>query len=192
MKRKVILSMFTTLDGFIAGPNGEFDAFNPSDEEITFGNEFFRSVDGFMFGRVIYEGFVSYWDALDPTDVSTSKANLEFADIFRNKTRVVFSRTLAKVDDKAILIKDNIAAEVSTLKKQSGRDLVLVCGPELLSTFARLGLIDEYRLMVLPTALGSGKALFGDIQEKPKLKLLATRVFASGTVLHHYQSETMA
>jgi dihydrofolate reductase len=186
--RNVVLSMFTSLDGFIAGPNGEFDAFDPSEEELTFGNEFFRSVDGFLFGRVIYEGFVSYWDTLDLTDGSLSPANREFAHIFRQATRVVFSRTLQQVDAKAILIKDNIAAEVAKVKQQSGRDLALVCGPALLASLARLNLIDEYRLMVLPTALGRGKALFGNLQEPLKLTLVSTRVFPSGTVLHHYRS----
>jgi dihydrofolate reductase len=186
--RNVVLSMFTSLDGFIAGPNGEFDAFDPSEEEVAFGNEFFRSVDGFLLGRVIYEGFVSYWDTLDLTDGSLSPANREFAHIFRRTMRVVFSRTLQQVDAKAMLIKDNIAAEVARLKQQPGRDLALVCGPTLVATFAQLGLIDEYRLMVLPIALGRGKALFGGLQEAVKLTLLSTRVFSSGTVLHHYRS----
>jgi len=81
--RNVALSIFTSLDGYIAGPNGEFDAFDPSEEELMFGNEFFRSVDGFLFGRVSYEGFVSYWGTLDLTDGSLSPANREFAHIFR-------------------------------------------------------------------------------------------------------------
>lgn len=178
--------MFTTLDGFISGPNGAFDAFDPSEEELTFGNEFFRSVDGFLLGRVMYEGFVSYWDTLDLTDVSLSPATREFAEIFRKKARMVFSRTLEKVGDHAILLKDHLAAEVSRLKHQPGRDLALVCGPDLLATLIRLGVIDAYRLMVLPTALGRGRALFGDLQEGLKLKLVSTKVFASGTVLHHY------
>lgn len=137
------------------------------------------------------EGFVSYWDALDLTDGSLSPANREFAEIFSKKTRAVFSRTLVKMDDKAILIKDNIAAEVSKLKRQPGRDLTLVCGPDLFATLIQLGLIDEYRLMVLPIALGRGKALFGGLQAGRKLKLLATRVFASGTALHHYRPADM-
>lgn len=189
--RNVVLSMFITLDGFIAGPNGEFDAFDPSEEELTVGNEFFQSVDGFLFGRVMYEGFVSYWDALDPTDGSLSPANREFAELFSTKSRVVFSRTLAQVDDNAILIKDNIAAEVAKLKQQPGRDLALICGPNLFATLVTLSLIDEYRLMVLPTALGRGMALFGGLQTGLKLKLLSTRVFASGTVLHQYRSGDM-
>ena len=153
-----------------------------------FGNEFFRSVDGFLFGRVIYEGFVSYWDTLNLSDDSLSPANREFAHIFRHTTRAVFSRTLQQVDANAILVKDNIADEVAKLKQQPGRDLALVCGPELLATLVRLGMIDEYRLMVLPTALGLGKALFGNLQEALKLTLVSTRAFSSGTVLHHYRS----
>jgi dihydrofolate reductase len=185
--RKITLYMFTTLDGFIAGPNGEFDAFNPSEEVIAFGNEFFGAMDGMMFGRTIYEGFVEYWDTLDLIDSSNSIANVKFALIFRNMTRVVFSRTLDKVGDKTILIKDNIAAEVAKLKQQPGRDFVLVCGPELLATFVDLNLVDEYRILVLPTVLGRGKALFGDIKENLNLKLLSTRVFESGVVMHHYR-----
>lgn len=185
--RKVVLYMFTTLDGFIAGPNGEFEDHAPSDDEMEFAIEFFGSVDGILFGRVIYELFVSYWDALDPTDASHSKADIAFATRFRNMTRVVFSRTLDNVEDNAILIKDDIAAEVSKVKQQPGRDLLLICGPELLSTFVRLGLVDEYRILVKPAVLGRGKALFGDVQEKLQLKLLSTRVFESGVVMHHYQ-----
>lgn len=185
--RKVVLYMFATLDGFIAGPNGEFDDYEPSAEEMKFANEFFSSADSILFGRVTYEGFVSYWDTLDLTDESIHQGDKEFARLFRNMTRVVFSRTLDHVPDNATLIKDNIAAEVSKLKQQPGRDLVLICGPELLSTLAQLGLVDEYRILVKPAALGHGKALFGDIRAKLPLKLLATRVFESGVVMLHYQ-----
>ena len=185
--RKVVLYMFTTLDGFIAGPNGEFDDYIPSDEEMKFANELFSSADGILFGRVTYEGFVSYWDTLDLTDASISEGDAEFARIFRNMARVVFSRTLEHVEDNTVLIKDNIAAEVSKLKQQPGRDLMLVCGPELLATLTQLGLVDEYRILVKPRVSGRGKALFGEIKERVLLKLLSTRVFESGVVMHQYQ-----
>ncbi len=136
---------------------------------------------------MIYEGFVSYWDALGPTDASVSEADVEFAKVFGNMTRVVFSRTLDSVEDDTSLVKDDIAAEVSKLKQQPGRDLLLICDPELLSTLVQLGLVDKYRILVRPVVLGRGKALFGDIQEKLQLKLLSTRVFESGVVMHHYQ-----
>lgn len=179
--------MFTTLDGFIAGPNGEFDDYEPSAEEKKFANEFFSSVDGILFGRVTYEGFVSYWDTLDLTDGSISQGDVEFARLFRNMTRVVFSRTLDQVEDNTVLIKDNVVAEVSKLKRQPGRDLALICGPELLATLAQLDLIDEYRILVKPAASGRGRSLFRDIQAKLRLKLLTTRVFESGVVMLHYQ-----
>jgi dihydrofolate reductase len=186
--RNVVLYMFTTLDGLIAGPNGEFLDYDPSDEEMAFANELFGSADGILFGRKTYEGFVSYWDALDPADACIRKADVEFARIFGNMTRVVFSRTLDRVGGDAILIKDNIAAEVSRLKRQPGRDLLLICGPELLSTLVGLGLVEEFRILVRPMVLGRGKALFGDIPERLQLKLVSTRVFESGVVVHHYQS----
>ena len=185
--RNVVLYMFTTLDGLIAGPNGEFLDYDPSDEEMAFANELFGSADGILFGRKTYEGFVSYWDALDPADACIRKADVEFARIFGNMTRVVFSRTLDRVGGDAILIKDNIAAEVSRLKRQPGRDLLLICGPELLSTLVGLGLVEEFRILVRPMVLGRGKALFGDIPERLQLKLVSTRVFESGVVVHHYQ-----
>ena len=182
------LYMFTTLDGFIAGPNGEFDDYEPSVEEAVFANEFFGSADGIVFGRMTYEGFVAYWDTLDLTDATLPRTDVEFAQIFRKLLRVVISRTLDQVDPKAILIKDNIAAEILRLKQQPGGYLVLICGPELLSTLVELGLVDEYRLLVKPRVLGQGKALFGNVRQKLRLKLSSTRVFESGVVMHHYQS----
>jgi dihydrofolate reductase len=185
--RKVVLYMFTTLDGFIAGPNGEFLDYEPSDEEMAFANELFDSADGILFGGRTYEGFVSYWDALDPSDETIGRADIEFTGIFRDMTRVVFSRTLDKVDGNAILIKGNIAAEVSKLKRQPGRDLLLICGPELLSTLVELRLVDEFLLLVRPLLLGRGKALFRDIPNELRLRLISTRVFESGVVMHHYE-----
>jgi dihydrofolate reductase len=189
--RKVILYMFTTLDGFIAGTDGGFDDYEPSAEEMKFANEFFSTADGILFGRVTYEGFVSYWDPIaqgqPPAGAADPEGEIEFANIFKDMTRIVFSRTLDHVEGNAILVKDNIAANVSKLKGQPGRDFLLICGPELLATLVDLGLVDEYRILVKPRVLGRGKALFGDIKEKLQLKLLSTRVFESGVVMHNYR-----
>ena len=185
---KVVLYMFMSLDGFIAGPNGEFDAFYPSDEEIAFGNRsFFSSVDGFMFGRMIYQDFIAYWDTLDLSDPTITPANREFARIFSEKHRVVFSNTLDAVTDNATLLRDYLTHGVAALKQRFERDFALICGPDLLSTLIGLGLVNECRIMVMPTALGRGKALFGSLTTATKLTLLTTKAFASGTVLHHYQ-----
>jgi dihydrofolate reductase len=187
--RKIILYMFTTIDGFISGINGEFDDYEPSVEEHQFANTLFRTSGGVLFGRKTYEGFVDYWDTLDLTDLSIPLVGREFATIFRGLPRVVFSRTLTKVDSRTTLIAGNLAVEVSTLKQQPGNDLLLVCGPELLATLVAHGFVDEYRLMIKPTALGQGKALFGEVKDKLRLKLLSIQSFQSGTVMHHYQTD---
>jgi dihydrofolate reductase len=179
--------MLVTLDGFIAGPNGELGSFDVDDEMMQFANRFVGAADAILFGRVAYEEFVAYWDALDPTDRSIPEGEIGFANVFRNMTRIVFSRTLDRVEGNAILIKENIAEEVSKLKQQPGRDLILICGPELLSTFIQLGLIDEYKILVCPVALGEGKPLFRDIEDVLQLRLLRTRVFNSGAVLLDYE-----
>ncbi|MBA2276700.1 MAG: dihydrofolate reductase family protein [Chloroflexia bacterium] len=186
--RKIAVYMFTTLDGFIAGPDGAFLDYEPPEEEMRFANELFASADGVVFGRVVYEGFVSYWDALDLTDTSNSAIDIEFARIFRGMTRVVVSRTLEQVEDNDILIKDDIAERIANLKQLPGRDLLLVCGPELLATLVGFGLVDEFRLLVRPLVIGRGMALFGDLRRQLQLELLATRVVASGNVLHHYRA----
>jgi len=185
--RKVILYMFTTLDGFIAGPNGEFDDYEPSDEEMDFANGLFGSLGGIMFGRVIYEQFVEYWDSLDLFDGSVPPRDAEFARIFRQTPRIVFSRKLEAVPDDTVLIRDDLAARITELKCGTGSDLGLICGPELLSTLVGLDVVDECIVLVKPKATGRGLALFGELGDVLRLQLLATHAFESGTVMHHYR-----
>lgn len=185
--QKLILYMFTTLDGFIAGPNGEFLDYEPSDEEMEFANELFGSMDGVVFGRPTWEGFVEYWDGLDPADPSVGALNQEFATIFRRLTRIVFSHTLTDVGENTIVIRDDIAARMTAIKRELGRDLIMVCGPDLFATLDGLGLVDEVCLLIRPVALGQGRALFGALTEPLTLTLLETRSFATGSVMHRYR-----
>jgi dihydrofolate reductase len=182
--RRLSLFMHITLDGFIARPGGELDDLEPSVEEHEYANDLFETAGAVLFGRRAYEGFVEYWDALDLTDPTHSATELRFARIFRRMKRVVFSRTLATVDSPAELIGDGIAGSVNHLKRQPGGDLLLVCGPELLATLAQDDLVDEYRLLVHPLALGQGVSLFGRLTEPLRLELIETRAFQSGTILH--------
>lgn len=187
--RRVVLYMLTSLDGFIAGPNGEFDDYEPSEEEHRFANEFFGHADGIFFGRKTYEGFVSYWDTLDVNDPATPAAEREFATLFRRTTSVVFSRTLDRVGERAVVIRNNLAGEVQKLK--AGRPdgyFALVCGPELLGSLTEAGLVDEYCILVKPTVQGRGLSLFGQLQDKRRLTLIDTRAFGSGTVMHRYRA----
>ena len=112
---------------------------------------------------------------------------VEFARIFRRLKRVVFSRTLAQAATNTLLINNDIMAHVTHLKQQPGKDLLLVCGPELFAALVGIGLVDQIKLLISPKALGQGKALFGGLSQPMKLTLMDTREFDSGTVLHQYQ-----
>jgi dihydrofolate reductase len=105
-----------------------------------------------------------------------------------NLPKIVFSKTLQEVRwNNSRLIKENIAEEISKMKQQPGKDLVIFGSGSIVSTLMQLGLIDEYRIIVNPVVLGNGKPLFKGIKDKQNLKLLKTRVFGSGVVIHYYQ-----
>jgi dihydrofolate reductase len=185
--RKVILAMQVTLDGFIEGPNGELDWAMKEDEETwkdVF--ELQRSADTLLLGRVMYPGFEKYWLSV-PKNPSSTKNEIEYARLADKMQKIVFSRTLQKIEWKTTrIIRDHIAEEIQKMKQQPGKDLVLLGGAGLASTFMNLGLIDEYHLIVNPLVLGGGKPLFKDVKERHKLKLLNAKTFKSGKVVLHY------
>jgi dihydrofolate reductase len=147
---------------------------------------------GIVFGRLAYQGFVAYWDGLDPfdpndpSDPNVTEGEVEVAAILRDMTRIGVSRTLKRVDGHAILIKDDIDGGISRVKEQPGGDLLLVCGPELLATLARSGRIDAYRIFVAPALLGDGMPLFRDNQHELRLELVDSKMFRSGFVTLDY------
>ena len=128
-----------------------------------------------------------YWPAA-ATNPSTSKSDLEIADKMNNLSKIVFSKTLQQVEwNNSRLVKENIAQEISKMKEQPGKDMVIFGSGSIVSTFMQLGLIDEYRIIVNPVVLGNGKPLFKGINDKQNLKLLKTRVFSSGIVILFYE-----
>jgi dihydrofolate reductase len=132
----------------------------------------------------MYELMVDYWPTAE-TDPSATPATLEFARIWKDKPKVVFSRSLARVDWNSRLVHDDAVAEVARLKAQPGFDMD-VGGPTLASTLMRHGLIDEYHLYVHPVILGAGTPYFAALEDRIGLKLLDTRTFGSGVVYLRY------
>ena len=175
--RKVILSMMVSTDNFIEGTNKELDSFQDDDEVLKYFEDLLDSVDAIMYGRRSYELMLDYWP----------KATGTIADKMNKKSKIVFSKTLASVSWNTRVIKDNIAEEITAMKQELGKDLVLYAGAEILSTFRKLNLVDEYRLVVYPVVLGNGTPLFKDVTNTIRLKLLNTRKFNSGVVLLTYQ-----
>lgn len=184
--RHVIVSEMVTLDGFFAGLHGDIDWHTVDDEFNAYSDELLSSVDTLLFGRVTYELMASYW----PTPSAIADDPI-IADKMNTLPKIVFSKTLDKVEwgqwDNARLVKGDIVEEISRLKQQLGKDMVILGSGSIVSTLAPLGVIDEYRLIVNPVVLGNGKPLFAGLKDALDLKLLKTKTFRSGNVLLYYQ-----
>ena len=181
--RKIILFMLVSLDGFFEGPNREIDWHNVDEEFNEFAIDQLNSLDALLFGRVTYELMASYWPtpaAIRDDPIVAGKMNA--------LPKIVFSKTLQKVEwSNTRLIKDHITDEITKLKQQPGKDMAIFGSSDLALSLTELGLMDEYRIMVNPVVLGSGKPLFKGIQDRLTLKLLKTRIFRSGNVLLYYE-----
>jgi len=185
--RKVLLSNLVTLDGFFAGPNGELDWHVVDEEFNKYAIDLLSKVDALLFGRVTYQLMADYWPAA-ATNPSTSKNDLEIADKMNNLSKIVFSKTLQEVKwNNSRLVKENIAEEISKMKQQPGKDMVIFGSGSIVSTLMQHGLIDEYRIIVNHVVLGNGKPLFKGINGKQNLKLLNTKVFDSGIIILFYE-----
>jgi len=181
--RKLILFMLITLDGFYEGANQDISWHNVDDEFNEFSLQQLNAVDMLLFGRVTYQMMASYWPT--PAAVTNDPIVAEKMNIL---PKMVFSKTLEKAEwSHTRLIKENISAEVAKLKGQPGKDLILFGSSDLAVTLAQMGLIDEYRMMVNPVVLGSGKAFLNGLQGKLNLKLLKTSTFRNGNVLMYYE-----
>jgi dihydrofolate reductase len=182
--RKLIYSMGVSLDGFIAGPGGEIDWSAPDEELHRFHNEQMRATGAHLCGRRLYETMV-YWETAHE-DPSAGETELEFARIWQNTPKIVFSKTLETVAGNARLVRGGVADEVAKLKEQPGEDLA-VGGAGLAATCIELGLVDEYRLFVSPVVLGAGAPFFPALRERIDLELVQTRMFGSRVVYLRYR-----
>lgn len=192
---RVILFMVTSLDGFVSGPNGEFDWEN-RDPEVggVLIPELLQTTDTMIIGRVLYEGFAQFWPAM-AKDPAATAGIVEFARWVDACPKLVFSRTLESVtwNNSRLVRADSdliIEKAVGDLKQQSGGDIVLFGGARFAQTCVRLRLIDEYRFKQQSIALGAGKALFSEIPEPLKLSLIQTREFKCGVVAQYYKPQT--
>lgn len=183
--RKVIYSMMMSLDGFIARPNGDLDWVIITDDLHTFVNERERNVDTHLYGRRMYETMAAHWPTADQNPDAPAY-EVEFARIWQQMAKVVFSTTLERVEWNSRLVRDNIADEVNALKAAPGKDMGLG-GASIAATFMHLGLIDAYQIYLQPVILGEGIPLFPSPEATHNLRLIESRSFDSGVVFLHYQ-----
>jgi len=180
---KLVMFNFVSLDGFFAGPNGEIDWHVVDDEFNKFALAQLDSADGLLFGKLTYQLMEGYW----PTPDAARQAP-DIAARMNSLSKTVVSRTLKTAEWKnSRLIRGNLQDEVSKLKQHARNYLLLLGSGDLASALTELRLIDEYRLMVAPVALGNGKALFRNIGKRLALKLSASKPFSSGSILLSYE-----
>jgi dihydrofolate reductase len=179
---KVIYWVHASVDGFISGPNGEFDWPELTPELGDYSDELTERVGTFLYGRVVWDLMSSYWPTAD--QVSDHPHSLRFAPIWRETPKVVFSRTLKEAGWNTRVTAD-IEGSVRALRAQDGKDLMLTGGAEVPAVLASLDLIDEYQVVVHPVVLGGGKRLF-PATERFNLRLAGTRAFDNRAVLLSY------
>ncbi|HEU5002408.1 MAG TPA: dihydrofolate reductase family protein [Actinomycetota bacterium] len=184
--RRLVWMMSVSLDGFIAGPNGELD-WQLVDEELhrEF-NHVVASSGAMLEGRVMHEMMAGFWPTADQ-DPANPPAMVEFAGIWRETPKIVYSRTLTDAAWNATLVPEVVAEEVLALKAEAGSDL-LTGGADLAGTFLRLGLIDEFRIYVHPAILGAGTRMLPPTEGPLPLRLVESRTFTSGVVLLRYET----
>ncbi|HWZ14636.1 MAG TPA: dihydrofolate reductase family protein [Mucilaginibacter sp.] len=181
--RKIIVSNLVSVDGFICGPNGEFDWQVVNDEFFAYAEEMLNEMDGLIFGRKTYEMMASFW----PT-AEAKKNDPVIANKMNSLQKIVFSRTLNNAGwENSILIRDNMKENVLKLKQQPGKDMVIFGSGEIVSAFTQMGVIDEYRFIINPIILGAGKSQFEGLPERKKLELTDIKRFNTGVVILYYQ-----
>ncbi|WP_371599356.1 dihydrofolate reductase family protein [Streptomyces sp. NBC_00564] len=182
--RKIVVMMSVSLDGFFEGPNREIDWAVDDEEVFRNVNAEVKGLSALLFGRLTYELMAGYWPDADK-DPASSPTTVEFAGIWRNIPRLVFSRTLQRADGHTTIVRDVVPEEIRALKEQPGGDLGLG-GADLAAEFMRHGLVDDFRLYVHPVLIGRGRRLFPETDYLTRLRLVESRIFDSGVVLLRY------
>jgi len=186
--RKLIASVFVSLDGFIVGPNEDISwvTNNFNDEMGKYAGDLMNSMDYILLGRVTYQIMINAWP-------NWTEETAPGAERMNNVPKIIFSRTLDKVEwgkyNNARLVNDNVAEEITKIKQQPGKDMVIYGSANLVQGLTRMGLIDEYQLLLHPIILGSGKPLFNGLTKSVTLKLLRSDTFKNGVVVLYYQPE---
>lgn len=190
---KVVYWMTTSLDGFVEARDGSIDWGQPDVALFRQYTEDARRLGAFLHGRRAYENMAGFWSTvgLDPAAPVTvgglpPELLADFAQVWRSKPKIVFSRTLASVGPGSRLAREDVSIEVARAKREVEGDLGL-SGATLAAGLMQRGLIDEYRLFVCPIVLGGGKPYFTAVDRPIGLRLSETRVFPGGIVFLRYE-----
>ncbi|MER5883617.1 dihydrofolate reductase family protein [Streptomyces sp. NPDC001941] len=183
-RRRVVHLVHQSLDGYIEGPRGEFDWPTVGPGLTAYARGLKDSADAFLYGRVVYEMMASYWQGAADGDEPGSG----IGPVWRNAPKVVFARGPVRAGWNTRVAAGDLAEEIAALKEGPGEgDFLLFGGATLASALTRLGLIDEYRILVHPVVLGGGKPAFLAPDGRMELRLAESRTFDGGVLLLRYE-----
>ena len=181
--------MHISLDGFVAGPNGEMNWIKLGEEIFDHVGKRIGETDTALYGRATYQMMENYWPTAGDK-LNATKHDIEHSKWYNKAHKIVLSKTTkGKPLDNTTIISDNLADRINEIKQQAGSEILLFGSPTTTHSLIQQGLIDGYWLFVNPIILGQGIPLFVDIKDKIKLKLLTTRPFTSGVTELSYVVE---
>lgn len=187
--RKLKLQVQISIDGFIAGKNGEMDwmVCEWDDELKNVVKEITEPVDCIVMGRNLATGFIPYWENVASNH---DDPQYQFGKKMHDTPKVVFTKTLDKSEWKnTVLAKGDLVEEINNLKKQNGNDIIAYGGATFVSALIKAGLIDELNLSVNPTALGDGLPIFKELDMKQNFILKKAIAFKCGIALLQYEKK---
>jgi len=188
--RKLIFFMHTSLDGFVAGLNGEMNWINVDEAMFDFVGTMTDKADTALYGRVTYDMMQSYWPTAGEQP-NASKHDKEHSAWYNKVSKVILSKTISEKGlDNTTVIGDHLAVNIHKIKEQEGKDIIIFGSPRASQSLLNEGLIDEFWLFVNPIILGKGMPLFKDITDTTKLKLIETKTFPCGVIALHYELPT--
>lgn len=183
--RKLILSMFMSLDGHIEGPNGEFVGPDWSDDMQTHWSDDTMGKAGLLiYGRKNFVWQSGFWQDVAADDTNPSQA---FGKLMCATPKLVVSSTLKNPDWNATLAEPDLAAHIARLKAEPGGDIVALGGAGLANTLMGLGVVDELKILIMPALLPGGTPLFQDGYAREKLRLISAQAVDTGSVILKYR-----
>ncbi len=186
--RKIVLTEWVSLDGYTSGPNNDMSYVGESfDEEMgQYEGTILTTGDTLILGRLTYESFAGSWPSV-PDDPNRSDAEKDYARMLNGMRKVVVSSSLQSADwSGSALVRSIDPAYFQALKEEDGKDILIYGSASIVQQLTNLGLTDEYQILVHPVLLGGGKALFANVEDTKRLKLLSAKPFKSGVVLLTY------
>jgi len=185
--RRLVLFMHVSLDGFVAGPNGEMNWIHVDEELFDYAGQRTNAADTALYGRVTWQMMEGYWPTAGDQP-NASKHDIEHSTWYKKVEKVIMSKSMKGQSlPNTTIISDNLEKEINKIKQREGKEIIIFGSPSAAHALMQHNLIDGFWLFINPIVLGHGIPLFKDVKESFKLKLVASSALKSGVVVMNYE-----